>query len=112
MINIELLNKDPDVVPEQVPPSIVDIKLAIYMDNNFKDTKHTRHIARRTHFVRNGEECYFQKTVWCEGGLQLADIVTSNNSEDGLNHILGYAMILQDNLQNTCQIRVTGYRRV
>ena len=82
------------------------------MNNNFKDTKHTRHIARRMHFVINGEECNFQLTVWCEGGLQLSDIVTKNNSEDELNHILGYAMIRQDNLQNTCQRRVTGCRRV
>ena len=48
------------------------------MANNGKDTKHTKHIYRRIHFVRNGEKCDFQKTVWYEGGLKLADIVTNN----------------------------------
>ena len=48
------------------------------MANNGKDTKHTRYIGRRMHFVRNGEKCKMQKIDWCEGGLQLADIGTKN----------------------------------
>ena len=50
----ELLNKDPDIVPEEAPLIVLDSKSATCMANNGKDTKHTRHIARRIYFVRNG----------------------------------------------------------
>ena len=54
------------------------------MANNGKDTKHTKHIARRMDFVSNGEKCKMQKIDWCEGALQLADIDTNNVSEPDL----------------------------
>ena len=50
----ELLNKDPDIVPKEAPLVVLDNKYAMCMANNGKDTKHTRHIARIIHFVRNG----------------------------------------------------------
>ena len=50
----ELLNKDSDIVPEEAPLIILDIKSDVCMDKNGNYTKHTRHIARRVHFVRNG----------------------------------------------------------
>ena len=53
MLIHELLNKDPDIVPEEEPLSILDIKSAVCMAENGKDAKHTRHIARRVHLVRN-----------------------------------------------------------
>ena len=81
MLNNDLLNKNPDVVPEQAPQIILDIKSDVCMAKNSKDTKHTRHISRIIHFVRNGEECNFHKTVWCEDGLQLAEIGTNNVRE-------------------------------
>ena len=49
----EFLNKDPYIVPEGDPLIILDSKSAFCMDNNSKDTKHTSHISRRVHFVRN-----------------------------------------------------------
>ena len=49
----ELLNKDPDIVPEKAPLIVLDSKSAMCMANNGKDTKHARHIARRMHLVRN-----------------------------------------------------------
>ena len=48
------LNKDPDIVPEEAPMIVLDSKSSMCMDNNGKYTKHTRHIASRMHFVRNG----------------------------------------------------------
>ena len=54
------------------------------MAKNGKDTKHTRHIARRIYFVRNGEKCKMHKIDWCEGGIQFSDIVTKNVSEPDL----------------------------
>ena len=56
ILNNYFLNKDLDVVPEQAPLIILDRKSAMYMSKNGKDTKHTRHIARRMHFVKNCEE--------------------------------------------------------
>ena len=82
------------------------------MDNNGKDTKHTRYIYRQMHFVRNGKECNFHKTVWCEGGMQLAYIGTKNGRGDELNNRLGYSMVIIKNWQNTCTRGVTGYRRI
>ena len=52
------------------------------MANNSKDTKHTIHNAIRINFVINDEYLNQHKTVWCEGGLKLADIGTNNVRED------------------------------
>ena len=54
MLIHELLNEDPDMVSEEAPLIVLDSKSAMCMAKNGKDTKHTRHIARRMHFVRNG----------------------------------------------------------
>ena len=64
------------------------------MANNRKDTKHTIHIARRMHFVRNGEKCNMHKIDWCEGGLQLSDIGTNNVGEPDLTPGMKYIMDL------------------
>ena len=81
MLVHELLNEDPDMFPEEAPLIVLYSKSTMYMANNGKDTKHTRHIARRMYFSRNGEKCKMYKIDWCEGGLQLADIGTKNVSE-------------------------------
>ena len=52
----ELLNKDPYIVPEEDPLIVLDSKSDMCLANNGKDAKHTIHIARRIHFVRNGEK--------------------------------------------------------
>ena len=54
MLVHELLNEDPDVVPKEAPLIVLDSKSAMFMSNNGKDTKHTRCVASRMHFVRNG----------------------------------------------------------
>ena len=50
MLIYELLNKDPDIVTEEAPLIVSDSKSSMFMANNGKDTKHTRHIARIIHF--------------------------------------------------------------
>ena len=60
----ELLNKDTYVVPEEAPLTILDGKYDVCMATNGKDTKHTRHIDRRAHFVRNGEKCKLHKIYY------------------------------------------------
>ena len=100
------------MVPEKAPLIIMDIKLAICMSNNVKDAKHTIHISRRTHFLTNGDQLILHNTVLWEGCLQLADIVTKNVREDELIPILGYTLLRLNNWHKTCQIGVTGFRRV
>ena len=51
----ELLNEDPDRFPKEAPLIVLDSKSSMCMAKNGRDTKHTRHIARRMHFVRNGD---------------------------------------------------------
>ena len=61
MLVHELLNEYPDMVPKEAPLIVLDSKSAMCIDKNGRDNKHTRHIARRIHFVRNGEKCKMQK---------------------------------------------------
>ena len=67
------------------------------MANNCKDTKHTRHLSRRIHFVRNGEKFKMHKIGWCEGGLQLEYIGTNNVSEPDLTPRMKYIMVRLEN---------------
>ena len=53
MLIHEFLNEDPDMVPKEAPLIVLDNKSSMFMSKNGKDTKHTRHIARRIHLVRN-----------------------------------------------------------
>ena len=62
------------MVSKEAPLIVLNSKSDMCMAKNGKDTKHTRHIASRMHFVRNGEKCKMPKIDWCEGGLQFADI--------------------------------------
>ena len=81
------------MVPKEAPLIVLNSESAMYMAKNGKDTKHTRHIARRMHFVRNGEKCKMQKIDWCEGGLHLADIGTKNVSAPDLTPRMKYMMV-------------------
>ena len=69
----ELLNKDPDIVPEEDSLIILDIKSDVCMDKNGKDTKYNRHISRWVNSVRNCEKWKLYNIDWCEGGLQLSE---------------------------------------
>ena len=78
MLIHELLNKDPEIVTEEVTLIILDSKSIMFMDENGKDTKHTRHIEKRIHLVRNGEKCKMKNIDCCEGCLPTADLPHSN----------------------------------
>ena len=97
MLIHELLNKDPDIIPDEATLIVLDSKSAMCMAKNGKDTKYTRHIARRMHFVRNGAKCKMRKIDWCEGGLRLADIGTNNVSEPDLTPRMKYIMVRLEN---------------
>ena len=65
----------------------------MYMAKNSNYTKHTRHIASRMHFVRNGEKCKMHNIDWCEVRMQLADIGTNNVGEPDLTPRIKYIMV-------------------
>ena len=92
-----MLNKDPDIVPEEAPLIVLDSKSDMCMAKNCKDTKHTRNISRRMHFERNGENCKMHKIDWCAGGLKLADIATKNVSEPDIPPRIKYTMVRLEN---------------
>ena len=77
--------------------NLVDSKSTMCTAKNGKDTKHTRHIARRVHLLRNGEKCKMHKIDQCEGGLQLADIATKNVGEHNSTPRMKYIMVRIDN---------------
>ena len=97
MLIHELFNKDPDIVPEEFPLIILNSKSDVCMDKNGKDTKHTSHITRRIHFVRNVEKYKIYNIELCEGGLKLADISTENIGNNGLNPIMKCLMVGLEN---------------
>ena len=72
-------------------------KSSICIAKNDKDTKHTRHIARRVYFVRNDEKCKMHKIDWCEGGLQLVDILANTFGENDLNPRIQNIMLRIEN---------------
>ena len=89
----EFLNEDPDMVPEEAPLIVLNGKYDMCMAKNVEDTKHTRHIARIMHFVRNIEKFNIHKVDWCEGGLQLADIGAKNLSKSDITPRMKYIMV-------------------
>ena len=72
MLIHELLNKDPDIVPEEPPLIVLDSKYSICMANN-------------------------GKIDWCEGVIELLDIGTYNFGEHYLTPRMKYIMIRLDN---------------
>ena len=97
MLIHELLNKDPDIVTKEAPLIILDSKDDFCMAKNGKDTNHIRHISRRVNFVSNCEKCKMHRIDWCEGGLQLVDIVANNFGENYLNPRMKYIMVRIEN---------------
>jgi hypothetical protein len=71
--NLELLDDDAE---RTGIPLILDSSSAISIGTSFRDTKHTRHIMRRYHFVRSMIDKKFVIPLWITTKGQLADIGT------------------------------------
>ena len=97
MLIHKFLNKDKYIVSEESPLIVLDSKSDICMAKNVNDTEHTRHIAWRMNFVRNGQKCKMHNIDWCEGGLQLADIATKNAGDPDVTPRMKYIMVRLDN---------------
>ena len=76
---------------------VLDSKSDMCMAKNGKYTKHTRHIASRMNFVRNGEKFKMHKIDWCEGGLQFTYIATKNVVEPDVTPRMKYIMVRLNN---------------
>ena len=72
---------------------VLGSKSAVCMAKNGQYTKHTRHIARRMHFLGNGKKCKMHKIDWCEGGMKLSDISTKNVGAPDLTPSMKYIMV-------------------
>ena len=97
MLIHELLNKDPNIVPEEDPLNILDRNSAVCIAKNGIDTNQTRHISRRARFVINGEKFKTHQIDWCKIGLKLTDIANRNVGENDLNPIMKYILVWLDN---------------
>jgi hypothetical protein len=83
-------------------PLVLDSKSAIAMGNSFRDTKHTRHILRRFHYVREGVDSGRFKLFLIKTDDELADIGTKQTP--GPRHSL---------LTNTLLVQVCdGMKRI
>ena len=54
----------------------MDNKSAVDMSLTFKDTKNSRHIRRRFHFVKQGTEEKWHSLTWISNEFMLADVMT------------------------------------
>ena len=91
------MDKDPDIVLEEVPLIILDRRSDVCMVKNGMDSNQTRHIPRRVHFVSNGEIWGMNKINWRGGGLQWADIGNKHFGENDLNTRMEDIMVRLDN---------------
>ena len=97
MLIHELLNKDTYIVTEEAYLIVLGSKSAMCIAENGIYNKHTRHIARRMHFVRYGEKCKMHNINWCEGGLQFSKIATKHVGEHYLTTRMKYIMVRLEN---------------
>jgi hypothetical protein len=74
-------------------PILRDSKSAIAIGTSFKDTKHTRHILRRYHYVRDAFNTKRFTPHWISQEFQLADIGTKNLGGPRHNFLLQHCLI-------------------
>ena len=77
-----------------IAPSVlmVDNQAAVQMGMNDRQTKLTRHISRRFHYVREGIKQGLHKLYWISKDHQLSDILTKTQSSTIINPLLNRAM--------------------
>jgi hypothetical protein len=90
MLPCELTNERDEAMPPTT--TYFNSKSAIAMRVNFKDTKHTRHIMRRDHYVHENIASNRFMAKWISNKIQIADIGTKLN--DGPKHKMLTEMIM------------------
>ena len=71
---LEMRNQDPDI--PYTTPIFCDSTSAMAMLDSFRDTKRTRHILRRYHYVRYQVDGGWCSLHWVPTDLQLADALS------------------------------------
>jgi hypothetical protein len=89
----------------KLPPTAMffDSKSAIAMGESYKETKHTRHIIRRYHYVHDGISSNRFSMNWVRTGIQFADIGTKNNPGPRHQVLLDLIHVKVGNLQPQIQ---------
>jgi hypothetical protein len=67
---------------------MVDNEAAVQMAKNGRMTRKTRHIERRFHFVRQGQQDGVHQLHWISGKQQLADIMTKTQAASKIDPFL------------------------
>ena len=79
--------------PEDLPIDIfMDNRSAVDMSVTFKDTKNARHIRRRFHFVKQGQDTKWHKLTWISNLFMLADVMTKILTRKSLEDQLQWFM--------------------
>ena len=91
----------PDGTYAQVPNILlVDNEATVSMSKNYKPTKKNRHIARRFHYVRQGQYEKKHFLVWIPAEDQLADDLTkTQNAETAKKHVERSMVLLPEFMQ-------------
>jgi hypothetical protein len=90
MLINEIRGKDPDTAVKI--PLLVDNQAAVSMGESFTDTKRTRHILRRYHYVRWMIKAGRAVMIWIPGDIQLADPATKALQASMPTYVLFVAM--------------------
>ena len=81
--NLGKANYDINESSDEIPPVLlVDNEATVAMSKYYKPTKKSRHIARRYHYVREGEKNNYHNIKWIPGEDQLADDLTKTQSSE------------------------------
>jgi hypothetical protein len=82
----------------------LDSKSAVAMGDNYKDTKHTRHILRHYHYVRQNIEANRFIARWISTEFPITDIGTKNNDGPRPKILLQLVLIqIQDQMKDLVQ---------
>ena len=93
MVTNEFMRIPVDTYGEPPTKILLDSESAIAMSKNSRDSKRTRHIERRVHYVRQGQGTGMHSLEYVPADLQLADIGTKNLSAQDLDPRLNYIQV-------------------
>ena len=85
-----------DLVGEEIKeatPVLLDNRSAVDMGKFFKETKHSKHIQRRYHYVREGHINGHHILIWIPKELQLSNIGTKAVTKKDLQDRLKYVVV-------------------
>ena len=78
---------------------LVDNEATVAMSKNYKPTKKNRHIARRYHYVREGERTQEHHLEWIPAEDQVADDMTKTQKKELISkHVERTLVILPDHM--------------